>query len=93
MTQGEERFWRMVIFPFEAVGAILLGVPLALFIGLCGALLIYFLTFRILGQELQAMWRKQVVVTIQTNATLGAPEAFQKVLEANRRAAAQRRWN
>jgi hypothetical protein len=49
------------------MGAILLGVPLALFVGIVGAVLIYFLTFRLLGQELRAMWRKQAAARASTS--------------------------
>src|SRR5260370_5318183 len=63
-TEGSVRetlrsLWRGMVVVIEVVGAVLFGVPLGLFIGICGGLLIYLFVFRILGQEVVAMWRRR----------------------------------
>lgn len=59
-----ERFlrdvWRLLVFLAEVVCAIVFGVPLGLILALFGGIAIYVFIFRMLGQELAAMWRKRV---------------------------------
>lgn len=50
--------WRLLVFFAEVVCVLVFGVPLGLILGLFGGIAIYVFVFRMLGQELAAMWRK-----------------------------------
>ncbi|HLZ92949.1 MAG TPA: hypothetical protein VKQ28_14645 [Candidatus Acidoferrum sp.] len=76
MTRLLTDIWRLLVFVAEAACAILFGVPLGLFIGLCGGLLIYFLVFRLLIQQLAAMWRKGRVRRLAAAAARGGSGIF-----------------